>query len=496
MVRLLSLGSLLANDLDHTLVGSDATVIGGIATDSREVSPGDLFVAIRGESFDGHQFIQQAVERGAAAVVCEKSGAFGIPVVIVSDSRDALWRLARTFFGDPTAGMKLVGVTGTNGKTSFSYMLRAILDAWGGASMVVGTLGASIGSRSIPLQHTTPEAHDLVRLLAQGRDEGIRAAVMEVSSHGIAMKRVQGCRFDVGVLTNITQDHLDFHRTMEDYVATKLRLFTELGLASGKEFVSVLNIDDHHGRKFAKKAPGRAITFGVANDAQVRASNLVVGPSSVAYRVETPSGGGDVTVPVGGHFNVSNSLASIAAALALEVPLGLAVNALAGVRGVPGRFEAVPTGREFSVIVDYAHTPDALQKLIRSARELMSRRVILVFGCGGDRDAEKRPKMGAIAAQYADDVILTSDNPRSENPEAIIRDIAAGIGPNTSARVGTEPDRRAAIAMAVGIAEPGDIVLVAGKGHEDYQIVGAERLPFDDRLVVAEILRSEDKCNE
>ncbi len=442
--------------------GDGQLPVGRIVEDSRACTPGDAFVALRGQRVDGHRFVGEAYERGAVAAVVEEPVRRppGRAQVIVPDSRRACSRLAARFYGDPSRRLCIVGITGTNGKTTTSYLVRAVLEAAGKRAAVVGTLGVDFAEATAPLANTTPPALELQALLAALCDRGATAVSMEVSSHALALERVADVAFQVGVLTNITRDHLDFHETHEAYVRAKRRLFDLSRIA-------VLNAEDPAGAAFA---------------AELRA----LGRPVVTYALEAPADVGPSllgTLALPGRFNVANALAALAVARALGFDLRRAAEAISSVRSVPGRMERF-SADGIEVIVDYAHTPDALANVLRASRELARGRLVAVFGCGGDRDAGKRPQMGSVAAQLADRVIVTSDNPRHEDPLAIAQAIAGPAGATIVL------DRRAAIREAIAQARPGDVVVVAGKGHEAYQIVGDERLPFDDRDEVREALRA------
>ncbi len=479
----------------------------GLAYDSRQVTPGALFVALRGAASDGHDFIAQAMNKGAAALMIHADraswyGAHGLPLVIVLSTRDVLPQLAATFYGEPSKRLDLIGVTGTNGKTTTAYMIESIFRTLGEKTGLIGTIGATIGGRAVPLERTTPEAPDLQGLFADMVQANVRRCVMEVSSQGIIMGRTARCAFDTGVFTNLTQDHLDAHGTMEAYFAEKLRLFTEYPAASpDKPFNAVVNADDPYGRRIieALEAAGRPVLrYGLSSpEAALRATIDEARPDGTRFTVsyQPPQGSVvsfTVTLQMGGLFQVANALAAVGVALLRRVPVQAIKNGLEALTGVPGRFELVPTpGRDFTVLVDYAHTSDGLENVLRSARALNPTRLVCVFGCGGDRDSKKRPLMGRIASELADLTLLTSDNPRSENPDAIVADILAGIeGGRENPNVAVEVDRHAAIKLALcALARPGDLIVIAGKGHETTQtFAGGRTIPFDDRLVAREAL--------
>lgn len=468
--------------------GNMETEVKGIAYDSRQVRPGYVFVAVEGFSTDGHRFINQALGAGAVAVVMQKEVSLpsDVAYVRVADSRLALAHLSARFYGYPCQKLKIIGVTGTNGKTTTTHLLMAIYKKAGEKVGLIGTIANWIGERRLPVTHTTPESLDLQRLLAEMVAEGVTTVVMEVSSHALALNRVAGCAFNCGVFTNITQDHLDFHKDMEDYLAAKAKLFRELG-AGGKAALAVINADDPRSGKIKAACRVPVYTYGLSQQAEVRAEDIKVTPRGVSFTALTPWGKARVNLKLTGHFNVYNALAALTASVADGVPLQLAVQALEGVEGVRGRFELVDCGQDFSVIVDYAHTPDGLENVLHTARQITSGRLICLFGCGGDRDRAKRPLMGEIAARLSDLPIITSDNPRTEDPLQIIAQIEEGVK-----RVRLDylvvPDRREAIRLAIKEARAGDTVLIAGKGHEDYQIIGTTKYPFDDREEVIKAL--------
>jgi UDP-N-acetylmuramoyl-L-alanyl-D-glutamate--2,6-diaminopimelate ligase len=457
--------------------------ISGLAYDSRHVKPGDLFFCVRGANADGHRFLPDAVARGAVAAVVEsESLPVAIPALLVPNVRDAMPTVSAAFYGHPSRRLALVGVTGTNGKTTTTYLVEAIARAAGTGTGVIGTIEVRINDEVLPGGRTTPESPDLQALLARMAEAdsgGGMTVAMEVSSHALAQDRTVGCEFDVAAFTNLTQDHLDYHHDMEAYFQAKALLFTRYPAASGKPFTGVINVDDAYGRRLAEMCAGTVVTYGVESAADLRASDVQASPTGVAFQLAAPEGTFPVRLRLGGLFNVYNSLAAMGAARALGIGWETILDALQQTPGVPGRFESVDAGQPFSVLVDYAHTPDGLENVLRAARALRPRRLIAVFGCGGDRDRGKRPIMGRLAAELADLAIVTSDNPRSEDPQAIIAEIVAGVG--DAAKVEQEPDRRKAIERAVALAEPGDLIVIAGKGHEDYQIFADGTIHFDDR---------------
>ena len=454
-----------------------AVEIGALAYDNRAVKPGTLFFCVPGFTRDGHDFAADAVARGAAALVVARPVNAGVPEVRVDDVRAAMATAAARFNGDPTASLSVVGVTGTNGKTTTAFIVRALLEAAGRQCGLLGTVTSVIAGEERPTIRTTPEAIDLQRTFREMLDGGDEACAMEISSHALELRRADGVHVAVAIFTNLTQDHLDFHPTMEDYFVAKRRL-----LESPLTGARVVNVDDPYGRRLADEFPD-AVTFAIDAMAAYRAVEVDSGFAGSDCRFETPDGAFDVHVPLPGRFNVLNALGAWAAVRSL----GVAVPGLPESVRVPGRFEPVDEGQRFAVLVDYAHTPDSLENVLRAARELAEGRVIAVFGAGGDRDRGKRPLMGEIGTRLADVSFVTSDNPRSEDPEAIIAEIVAGAG----REVEHDVDRRRSIGRAIELAAPGDVVVIAGKGHEQGQeFAGGRKEPFDDVAVAREALRS------
>jgi UDP-N-acetylmuramoyl-L-alanyl-D-glutamate--2,6-diaminopimelate ligase len=475
--------STLADAVPGTQVrGDGATTVSGVAFDSRQGSlAGCLFFCVPGERTDGHAFAGRAVAAGAVALVAERwVEGVDVPQLRVPSVRAAMGPMSAVAFGRPAAEMTTVGITGTNGKTSTTYLLESIFRAAGLRAGVIGTTGARIDGAALPLDRTTPEAPDLHSLFARMRDEDVRAVAMEVSSHALDQHRVDGVVFDVAVFTNLSQDHLDYHPSMEAYLAAKATLFTPEHARRG-----VVNADDSAGRQLAGSARIPVTRFGSGTDAQLRATDVRVDPSGISFRV----GGLVVRSRLRGDFNVENCLAALAAARELGIEDGAIVRGIEALAGVPGRLEPVEVGQNFLVVVDYAHTPDSILRVLQAARPLASGRLIVVFGGGGERDRAKRPLMGSVATANADLTVLTSDNPRSEDPMAIIQDIEGGAREGGGAYV-VEPDRRRAIERAVSGADRGDVVVIAGKGHEPYQELRGGTIPFDDAAVAREALRS------
>lgn len=473
----------LLNDVPASPPEVLATAVTGIAFRSSQVRPGDAFFCVPGFVRDGHDFAGEAVERGAAALVVSHAVDAKVPQVVVPDVREALARAAAVWFREPSHDLAVVGVTGTNGKTTTTYILDSILAAAGRTTGLIGTVETRIGGERMPAGRTTPESADLQALLARMRDAGADTAVMEVSSHAIDLHRVDGVRFAVAAFTNLTQDHLDYHHTMEEYWAVKRRFFT-----AGDVGAAVVNVDDEYGESLAAEI-GARFKVGRSRQADVRAADEELLPASARFTLETPGGAARVTLPFAGAYNVSNALVAAGCALALGVDLPTVARGLGSAPQVPGRLERIDEGQPFAVLVDYAHTPDALVKAITAIREVTPGRVITVFGCGGDRDPEKRSLMGGAAGELSDLVIVTSDNPRSEDPVGIILQIEDGLKA-ASAEYVVEIDRRRAIALAMHEARPGDAVLLAGKGHEDYQIFADRTVRFDDREAAREELRA------
>jgi len=454
----------------------------GIAYRSDAVRPGDVFFCIPGLRNDGHAFAADAVERGAAAIVGDRPLSLGVPMVVVDDVRRALAMAAARFYGRPSEALEVVGITGTNGKTTTTYLLDSIMREAGRTTGLIGTVETRIAGERLTSARTTPESADLQALFARMRDAGVRGVSMEVSSHAIDLRRVDGVHFAVAAFTNLTQDHLDYHSTMEEYWTVKRRLFTELDVAEG-----VVNIDDPRGSALAAEiAPHWTVGRDVR--AAVRATAERPGPISTAFTLLTPGGAAEILLPLAGAYNVSNALVAAACGLALGLSLEDVARGLERAPQVPGRLERIDVGQPFAVLVDYAHTPDSLAKAIEAVRAVTPGRVITVFGCGGERDPEKRALMGFAAGAGSDEVVLTSDNPRSEDPVGIILAIEDGIR-DTGTSYSVELDRRSAIRAALAVAGEGDAVLIAGKGHEDYQIFADRTVHFDDREVAREELR-------
>jgi UDP-N-acetylmuramoyl-L-alanyl-D-glutamate--2,6-diaminopimelate ligase len=500
----------LLEGLDDIVVSGDWELsILGLSYDSRGVGTGTAFVAIRGSAFDGHRFIGQALEKGAVVIVAEEPPppAIAATWIQVRDSRIALAKLAANFYRRPTQSLQLIGITGTNGKTTTSLLLEGILREGGGRVGIIGTLAYRWGDHYQSAPMTTPESLDLQQLFHAMCEDQVTHAVMEVSSHALALGRVEGCRFRAAVFTNLSQDHLDFHGNLDDYFAAKaLLFFHHLRHGHGDiRPVAVINLDDPCGPDLLENTHGEPWSYSIQQpQARVSVKRAEFAADGIRADLIAPAGLLELRSPLLGRLNLYNLLAAATTALALGIPEDQIVSGLAAVASVDGRLQRVPTERGFEVVVDYAHTPDAMEKSLQCLRELTSGRLLVVFGCGGDRDRTKRPLMGKVAAALGDVVIVTSDNPRTEDPHTIIADIEHGLReaaihnvapliqyrPNGSGCYTIESDRRHAIRLALSWAQPGDLVCIAGKGHETYQIVGSQVLPFDDRTVVAEWLTS------
>ncbi len=467
------------------ILGSNADLeieISGISYDSRQTQPGDLFVAVRGFESDGHRFIPKAVENGAVAVLCETAPENGTPYVRIADCRLGLALASREFFGNPASEMTMIGITGTSGKTTSSYLLKHLLESKLDAKVgLIGTNGNMIGDEFLHTEHTTPESYELHKLFRSMADAGCTHVVMEVSSHSLTLERVAGIEYDVGVYTNLSQDHLDFHGTMEEYAAAKKKLF-------GQCKVGCVNLDDKWAEFMMEGAKCPISTFSIdRNDADLTAKDVRLSAAGVRFAAVNNSGLALTRLPIPGRFSVHNALGVMSAGLALGISLNDCADAMSTAKGVKGRLEVVPTDRDYSIIIDYSHKPDALENVLKTLRPVTKGRLIALFGCGGDRDKAKRPIMGTIAADNADCVIVTSDNPRTEDPNEIIREIVEGMkGKRTPTKVIC--DRVEAIHWAIDNAGAGDVILLAGKGHEDYQVVGHEKHHMDEREIVAEYL--------
>jgi len=470
--------------------------IRGIQYDSRKVARDEVFVAIRGTATDGHKFINAAIGKGARAVVVEDDSAIpdslfmhaGVVKIVVHDSRKALAQISANFYGHPSRRLTLVGVTGTNGKTTTTYLIKSILEARGDKVGLIGTIEYKIGDETIPATHTTPESLELNQLLASMVDNGCSAVVMEVSSHSLQMRRVHGLDFSTAAFTNLTQDHLDFHGTMEEYFKAKQILFNELNSSA----TAVTNADDRFGMKMIEKTQAGRLSYGLSSVADIRAEDVRMNAHGTTLMVAYKGGRQQIQSSLTGRFNVANISAAYAAGVALGIPTESIRVGIAKIRSVRGRFEQIVSPRGWTAVVDYAHTPDALENCLRTIHDILPERrgncILTVFGCGGNRDKGKRPTMGAIASSLSDVTIITSDNPRKEDPQTIIDEINIGVVKGKTVMM--EVDRRKAIVMALELAQEGDVVLIAGKGHEDYQVIGEAKHHFDDREEVEQYIRN------
>jgi UDP-N-acetylmuramyl-tripeptide synthetase len=480
-----SLSSIIEGIGNVSSRGDVQVIVRGMSMDSRQVKPGDLYVCVPGFKFDGHDFAQVAVASGAVALLVERFLPLDVPQVRVSNVRQVMGLLASVVYGRPSEHLELVGVTGTNGKTTITYLIEKIAVKHGKKVGLIGTLGSRINGREIPGERTTPEAIDVQKLLGEMVTEGVNLAVMEVSSHALDLGRVAGCEFSAGIFTNLTQDHLDYHKTMEEYLRAKSLLFSNLkGNLQPK--ISVLNSDDPAFSKLSQVSAAPVVSYGIENPADYYAENVEVTTEGVRFQVRFRDRAEEIWYATPGIFSVYNALAAFAWGVERGFDSATVAEALRDISGVPGRFESIRLGQPFQVIVDYAHTPDGLVNVVRTARGFTQGRLITVFGCGGDRDRGKRPLMGEAASQWSDFIIVTSDNPRTEDPDQIIQEILSGVSGVDYVAL---RDRREAIWSACRMAKAGDTILVAGKGHETYQIFGTEVQPFDDREVAGEALR-------
>lgn len=480
--------------LNAEIIGDIDIHINGIEVDSRQVRPGNLFICLPGFTVDGHDYASKAVENGAVALICQRKLPIDIPQIIVKDSRFVMSLIADVFYQQPSHKLKVIGVTGTNGKTTTTHLIEKILANKGHLSGLIGTIKMKIGNETFDVKNTTPDALELQKSFAKMLEVGSDYAIMEVSSHALDIGRVRGINYHIAVFTNLTQDHLDYHQTMDKYREAKGLLFSQLGNvysnSQDKNKYAVLNSDDMASEYYKRITAAQVITYGIDNDADVRAKNIEVGAYGTNFRLETFRGSIDIQLKMIGKFNVYNSLAAIAVALIEGIPLEEIKSSLEEIQGVDGRFEPVVVGQDFAVIVDYAHTPDSLENVLKTVKEFAKGRIFCVFGAGGDRDKTKRPIMGEIAMKYSDIAVITSDNPRSEDPDAIIADILNGVKENEGNREYTAiTDRKQAIEYAVDRAQKDDIILIAGKGHETYQIIKDKVLHFDDREVARDAIR-------
>ena len=473
----------------HAIVpyNGDNPEITSIENDNRKVQKGSLFICIKGYTVDGHDFAESAVKNGAAAVLAERPLELDVPVLLVNDTTRAMAVLADAFYGQPTKSLHLIGITGTNGKTTTSHLIEKIFADAGKKTGLIGTMYTKIADQIIETKNTTPESLTLQKTFNQMVDAGVNTAVMEVSSHALDLGRVHGCEYNVAVFTNLTQDHLDYHQTMEEYKRAKSLLFAQLGntFDLNKPKYAVLNADDDASEMYSRSTAAHVVTYGIEQKADLKAKNIQMTPKGTVFDLEIMGVTYPIRMQLIGKFSVYNVLASIAAALVSGLEMEQIIHSIESVEGVAGRFELVNAGQDFTVIVDYAHTPDSLENVLKTIQHFAEKKVFVIVGCGGDRDRTKRPLMAQIACQLATDPILTSDNPRSEDPLDILKDMEAGVKGETYQVI---PDRRKAIYTAVSQASAGDVILIAGKGHETYQIIGKEVHDFDDRLVAREAI--------
>ena len=492
-----TIGMLAAQVAGASIIGDGQTEITGIEHDSRKVGKGTLFVCISGVHADGHDFIPQAVSQGASAILTTRDieAPEGVAVCKVPDLHAALESMVPFFHDFPTQSMRVIGITGTNGKTTTSYLIRELLRAAGFRVGLIGTIRIMMEDETFPIHNTTPDVVELQNILAMMRDKGMDYVVMEVSSHALDQNRVAGIEFDTAVFTNLTQDHLDYHKTLENYRAAKARLFELVGRPGKKTGkTAVVNLDDAAGNVMLAHAECRHLTYAIDREAGLRATEIDVHASGASFRLRGEFGSMELSLRITGIFNVYNVMAAAGAALAEQLPSDIIKRTLENFTSVPGRFELVNAGQDFSVIVDYAHTPDGVENVLRTARQIAKRHIITVFGCGGDRDRTKRPIMGRLAAELSDIVIATSDNPRTEDPEAILSEVETGVREKIGAKHHEcIVDRRTAIFRAVELAEKDDIVVILGKGHEDYQILKDKTIHFDDKEVAREAIGEKGK---
>jgi UDP-N-acetylmuramoyl-L-alanyl-D-glutamate--2,6-diaminopimelate ligase len=488
------LAELIKNIAVTKIYGTTDCEILGIAQDSRIVKAKDLFICIKGPRYNGHLYLKQAAENGAIAALVEDlpDNDFGLTLIQVPSVDEVLKELIGTFYDYPDRKLKLIGVTGTNGKTTTTYLLKSILEAAGYKVGLIGTIVNLIGNEAIATysaHNTTPGVLDLQILFAKMVQAGVEYVVMEVSSHSIAQSRIAGLSFRSGIFTNITQDHLDYHGTFEEYLRVKTKFFVDLPVVSW----AIINGDDPRAGYIIERTPAKVLTYGIEKEAEIRAEGVQLAPSGASFTANTPRGKIKLNLKLTGFFNIYNSLSALSSALALGIDMDAIKRGLEAITGVPGRFQLVPGAVKFGVIVDFAHTPDGLENILKTGRGLSPRRLLLVFGCGGDRDRTKRPIMGAIAAKMVDFTIITSDNPRSEEPAQIIREIEEGfLNVSPKAQYLLEADRAKAIRKVIAMAEPGDLVLIAGKGHETEQIFADHTIHFDDREIAAEALKEKN----
>lgn len=465
--------------------------VNAIKMDSRAINEGDLFVCINGFTVDGHDFVNQAIKQGAGAIIAEKEVEASVPTIIVADTSRTLAIIATKFYGYPTNKFPLIGITGTNGKTTVTYLLESIFNQHNKKTGVIGTIHMKIGDHSFPVNNTTPDALFLQQTFKQMADEQVDTGIMEVSSHALDLGRVYGCDFDIAVFTNLSQDHLDYHKNMDDYFRAKSLLFAQLGNTynEGRKKFAVINADDVHSELLKRSTAQNILTYGCNDDAEVRATNIQLNVKHTEFRLTSPVGTVEIHSRLIGMFNIYNMLAASSAAIAANVPLDVIKHAFESITGVNGRFEQVMAGQSFATIVDYAHTPDSLENVLKTIKEFAKQNVYVVVGCGGDRDRTKRPLMAEIALKYADLAVFTSDNPRTENPHFILDEMTDGL---EQTHYEVIENRKDAIYYAVQLANKDDIILIAGKGHETYQQIGKTKYDFDDREIAKEAINAKE----
>ncbi|PLT34549.1 UDP-N-acetylmuramoyl-L-alanyl-D-glutamate--2,6-diaminopimelate ligase [Bacillus sp. V5-8f] len=488
----MKLYTLLSNLYSLSKFEGENPEIKSIEHDTRKVGPGSLFICIKGYTVDGHDYADQAVKAGAVAVLAEKPLPLPVPVVVVKDTQRAMAVLADAFYGRPTQNFRLIGITGTNGKTTTSHLIERIFRDSGDKTGLIGTMFTKIGDKTYETKNTTPDSITLQKAFHEMGNECVGTAVMEVSSHALELGRVHGCDFDIAVFTNLTQDHLDFHGTMERYKHAKSLFFSQLGNAfiQNRPKFAVLNADDEATEDFIKWTAAHILTYGIDRPADLRARDIAITAKGTEFTLETPRESRRIALKLAGKFSVYNVLAAIAASMCAGLELNQIIASIEDVEGVSGRFELVDAGQDFSVIVDYAHTPDSLENVLKTVRQFAKKKIFVVVGCGGDRDKGKRPIMAQIACDLATDPVFTSDNPRSEDPDSILQDMLAGATGSTYKVI---PDRKDAIGYAVSKAEKDDVIVIAGKGHETYQIIGNQTLEFDDRIAAKEAIAARNQ---
>jgi UDP-N-acetylmuramoyl-L-alanyl-D-glutamate--2,6-diaminopimelate ligase len=482
------LQSLLSNLHFYTYHSKENPQISSIEMDSREVKSGSLFICVKGYTVDGHEFVDQAIEKGAVAIISESPLHVRVPVVTVTDSKRVMAVLADAFYQHPTQKLQLIGITGTNGKTSTTHMIEKIMRAAGRNTGLIGTIHTKIGDQTFDTKNTTPESLTLQKTFSKMLQHQVDTAIMEVSSHALDLGRVHGCDFDIAVFTNLTQDHLDYHGSMTEYRRAKGLLFAQLGNSFNPEKpkYAVLNADDEAAEEYKRSTSAHVITYGVNQPSHIRATDIKMENNGTRFTLSIEGKSYQVQIKLVGLFSVYNVLAAIATSIAANVPISTIIDTLKEIEGVQGRFELVHAGQDFAVVVDYAHTPDSLGNAIQTLKEFVKGSLFVIVGCGGDRDKSKRPIMAGIAATHADVAIFTSDNPRSEDPDQILKDMEAGA---QQGDFKTIIDREEAIRYAIERAKKDDIILIAGKGHETYQIIGQEVVDFDDREVAKKVIK-------